>query len=489
MTLATSSFSEYYEYTDKNGEIIFTDDLGSIPENQRSKVKEFKEQKHSPPFTPPKNTNTTNTPDTGLNNQKSKVETALQKFDSAIRTILELRKNQPEEFVKQYEVALSEHEKLGIGYADDPHSNLMIKNVAYGYLNLGDFFRFNLRLPRKAVASYQKSAELSDKMNDPGSFFTEVRLADNYQFNLRDKANAIKYYRRALAHLSANSEKQRGVDPFSWWKLWLEHEIQYITTGQPFSAAIDRETLGAFPMTAMVFMADIMNRGMIQFDTGIYLNESPITDGVDSNLNRNIVFQKLQKLPVSHLTLGATIYAIPYLPTPESILIYLESQDPGRYWSASILCSAVLYKMLDPPELSKVRSLLFPGTSGASSLLQVAADQFQKRSGVHCAVEPDKRFASPEKTWEYLINSLKQGNAEAALSCLTPRLKEKFRGLFSKMPSDEMNQMAKSFSGFSRTKDSGSMNEYVVLRHVGGRDMMGFIYFINSSGEWKIDEM
>jgi hypothetical protein len=490
MMLAVPAYSTYYQYTDKNGDVTFTDDLGSIPEDQRSKVKESKEQKRPTPTIRPKNFNTL---DPRLGNQESKVAIALQKYNSALRKVLELRKSQPAEFVNQMEAALSELEKRSKEYKDDPDSKMMIKDLISGYISLGDFVRFNLHSPDKAVLFYRKSAEWSEK--DPGSMLTDIRLADTYQFDLKDKGNAIKYYRRALADLSAFPGKKREEDDLftAWWKKWLEHEIQYLTTGKPFSGAIDREALGTFPSAVMIFMANFYGGGMVEFDTEDPMIKGPMTDTLDPKLDRNTLSQNLKKLPLSHFTLGATTYALSYLPTPESILTYLESQDPARYWSTSILCSAVLYKVAGSPELLKARSFLFPGAStapfDAGSPLQVAADQFQKRSGVHCAVEPDKRFDSPEKTWEYLMTSLKQGNVEAALSCLTPPLKGKFKGLFSKMSSSEMNQMAKSFSGFEKTKDLGGMNEYVVLRHAGGRDMGGFIYFINSFGEWKIDEM
>lgn len=496
-TFTISARGEYYKYTDKNGDILFTDDLSKIPENQRAKVKEFKERKQLPQTTTPENASPPKARDTPLKNQKSKAEIALQKLELTNRKILDLRKTQPEEFVKQYGAALSEFEKLSVEYVDDPHLNDLIKNVGLGYLLLGDFVRFNLRSSDKATLFYQKSAELSQKTNDPGSIVLELRLADLYQFDFKDKANAIKYYRRALASRPAGPAKQQELDSLTdWWGKWIEYEIKYLETGQPFAGTMDREALEAFPMAVMVLAGNINFVGVAQFDAGVYSNEGLMKGQINPNLNQNTVFQKLQKLPTSHFALSATIYAISYLPTPESILTYMESQDPGHYWSASILCSAALYRTAGPSESSKARSFLFPGAATAPStpllsLVQMAADLFQKRSGVRCAVAPDQRFASPEKTWEYLMSSLEQGDVETALSSFTPSLKEKRKSLFSKMSSNQMNKLAKSFSGFAKTKNSGDgdLREYVVLRRADDKDMLGFIYFTNIFGEWKINEM
>lgn len=40
----TQAHAEFYKYVDENGNVVFTDNIGNIPENQRSKVKALKEQ-------------------------------------------------------------------------------------------------------------------------------------------------------------------------------------------------------------------------------------------------------------------------------------------------------------------------------------------------------------------------------------------------------------------------------------------------------------
>jgi len=46
--LATSAFGEYYQYTDENGSVRFTDDLYQVPEAQRSSLKTFESEKSLP---------------------------------------------------------------------------------------------------------------------------------------------------------------------------------------------------------------------------------------------------------------------------------------------------------------------------------------------------------------------------------------------------------------------------------------------------------
>ena len=45
--LATSVFAEFYQYTDQDGVLRFTDDLAQVPEDQRSKAKKYLEPDNS----------------------------------------------------------------------------------------------------------------------------------------------------------------------------------------------------------------------------------------------------------------------------------------------------------------------------------------------------------------------------------------------------------------------------------------------------------
>ena len=57
LALLTQSNAEYYRYIDENGNVVFTDNPGNIAENQRSKVKTFKEQQDAPSKSDEKNIN------------------------------------------------------------------------------------------------------------------------------------------------------------------------------------------------------------------------------------------------------------------------------------------------------------------------------------------------------------------------------------------------------------------------------------------------
>ncbi len=54
--LASYAGAEFYRYTDRDGNVRFTDDLGMIPEDQRPGVKEYQAYEAAPASDPAKNT-------------------------------------------------------------------------------------------------------------------------------------------------------------------------------------------------------------------------------------------------------------------------------------------------------------------------------------------------------------------------------------------------------------------------------------------------
>jgi hypothetical protein len=322
-----------------------------------------------------------------------------------------------------------------------------------------------------------------------------VRLADTYQYDLKDTAKAIASYQSALDLLSASHLQGFLENPFKgdWWRNWLTVEIDYLRTGRPFSGVIDRESVAGLYLAALIMQRSTVQQ--VNFDTGLTLDRGTGSYTADPGLDpKMVVLEKLQQLPHSHLVLSSTIQALSYLPTPESIVAYLESQDPGRYWSAAILGLAIFQDSLSAYVSEREPlPLLLPGAadkeSGRTSPWRLAAEQFQKKTGVHFDLGPDTQFASPEKTWEYFLRSLQEGNTQAVFSCMTPVMEARFQSLSSRLSPEEMKQMAQSFSKFSLQEDMGKRREYTVARKKGDKTSVGFIYFINNLGEWKIQDM
>lgn len=97
----------------------------------------------------------------------------------------------------------------------------------------------------------------------------------------------------------------------------------------------------------------------------------------------------------------------------------------------------------------------------------------------------DPRFASPQKTWTHFIASLKTGDKQAVIDCFTAE--SQFRDWFHSMSEMNMKAMAESVKAVQFTDKVGeSFYEAVISKQDGSA---GFVYFVDSDGEWKIDSM
>jgi hypothetical protein len=111
-------------------------------------------------------------------------------------------------------------------------------------------------------------------------------------------------------------------------------------------------------------------------------------------------------------------------------------------------------------------------------------DEFAKGSG-SAAIDPE--LATPEKTWNHYLASLRQGDRRAAIDCLTSTARDKFRPVLQQFTPEQMRGMADAVQSFTLTGTKfGNMAEAAVAMKSGAG---GLVYFVNMNGEWRINEM
>lgn len=100
---------------------------------------------------------------------------------------------------------------------------------------------------------------------------------------------------------------------------------------------------------------------------------------------------------------------------------------------------------------------------------------------------PNPNLANPELTWKHFMGSLRTGDRDAALSCLTSTARSKFRGLIKTESEDFLRSMAESIKTFQITMQISDDLVEGFAAHQNGKG--GMIYFQNKNGEWRISEM
>jgi len=383
------------------------------------------------------------------------------------------REARPERFVRDYDDYLKRVALLAEKYRNSVYADGLRSEVASGYLMLANFTRFTLKHPSEAV-EYQSKSKQALPAGSGSDYMSDLSAADLLQYDLADRGKALEAYRRAADKLRAAK-----VDRSEWLARAVTHEIEYLEHGKVFSGSLTTEDLQQF--FGVVFLAAAGAFG----DPDLGLPQ--LRPGSMSAAQRKALETRLEELAPSHLNFVRAVPLLSQLSSEQSVQRFLRKHDPGGYWSAS-LALLVLH-----PETVGERGaeVLFPGLksdAAQATALAAAARAVVKRGGISFQA-PDGRRATPEMTWQLLLNSLRAGDAVTTLACFTPEMRAKLAPLFNKMALAAMREMADSFTAFALQEGDGEMREAVLVRKLGEKTTVGFAYFVRHAGEWKIDQM
>lgn len=200
-------------------------------------------------------------------------------------------------------------------------------NVAIAYGRLGAVVRFRMRDPARAVPLLEKAAKGRD-------LYGQIALADTYQLELRDKANALRVYQLALR---TASEVVKRYTPYArpgdamneFWKAWLAEEVAFLRTGTPFHGRVPEKVIGGFWEVTWVWA----RVAVYDFPDWAQVPES-----------RADLAARLAAVPASRLALLMTLRSISTLPNADGILRELARNDPSGYWTAIALGTVAFHE-------------------------------------------------------------------------------------------------------------------------------------------------
>jgi tetratricopeptide (TPR) repeat protein len=304
-------------------------------------------------------------------------------------------RSEPRRYVEEQAKYLAAVEAIAAEF----HADDIDYTVAGEYSALGVFARFQAHDAALAIRFLEKGAKGRAALG-------QIALADTYEFELRDKAAAIRAYQAAL---DTASQSMPGITPYSiagqaqneFWKGWFNAEIEYLKTGQPFRGRIPEGAISGFwsllPIwynngTGVVPGWPAVNRSVVisaPAYSGVGLNprgtqapDWPSIGNVYAATSMSDVPQKLAALPASRLTLFVTLKHISAMNDPALILKELARQDPSGYWTTIILGTVAFHEAhgRDGALADGVADAL-PGMAapGRPNALARAADQYLKR--------------------------------------------------------------------------------------------------------------
>jgi hypothetical protein len=108
-----------------------------------------------------------------------------------------------------------------------------------------------------------------------------------------------------------------------------------------------------------------------------------------------------------------------------------------------------------------------------------------RKRGAELIIGPDKRFSSPEKTWETLRNGLIEGNIDVVTECYVPG-EWKNRKAFTFLGKEKMKEIGEKMGNIGKIIASEQEAKYRIRRMEEGKEITYYIYFHNFDGEWKM---
>ena len=237
------------------------------------------------------------------------------------------RDAQPQRYADALQAHVNGLTVLASEYRDLPAVRGVNDEIANTWINLGNFTRFRLRDPRRALEQYA-SAERA------GNGVAIFLQADTWQFSLRDKARAIAEYRRNLEKLGAMAPATNRDEAafIEWARRWLRHQVAYLEKGTTFSGAIGRDDAAGVGL--FVFLGTAAANPQDDPAGLLPLYEKLWNPGRGA-IDKAEVARQLDALPASNWLLMRTAGLIAHLPDARSVLAYLARNDPAGYASAS----------------------------------------------------------------------------------------------------------------------------------------------------------
>jgi hypothetical protein len=150
----------------------------------------------------------------------------------------------------------------------------------------------------------------------------------------------------------------------------------------------------------------------------------------------------------------------------------LPATQPGRHPA----------RPASPPPKPRV---IYRPPASAPRLVEGGPSGDHDRPGPRPAAGPvDPRFASPERTWQTFGAALREGDREAARSCIAPAA---LASLGPRIDSPGSEGLAGLADASARVKAEGDVGPYWSLRISRSHERPRWVFFVRTeSGEWKI---
>jgi hypothetical protein len=358
------------------------------------------------------------------------------------------------------------------------------KDLKNGTINFSDLYKkhfllahiyaWRLNKPEVALLKYHEVNELRERFKEINKFppFEFLYIAEIYE-KKNDLPKVREYYQNLLKELTAFQDRESddvsiimAEDLVKFVKYQIDSLGLKAGTAKDYKPLLKRLKLsGQFSYSIAPYLS-IFLVPTAEYDFSVvertdlsnYIRQSP-TDLASMILNYSLV-------------INASAGSVDE--SPEKVMEAWLSKYPESYYSLQL--RYLFYK--------------FHKESGQPKKAEKLLKELEKianKRGMELIIGPDKRFSSPEKTWETYRNALIAGDVNLAMECYLPG-RWQHRKVFTLLGKEKMREIGKRTGRIQRISAGEKEAEYEIIRKENGKEYSYGIYFHNIDGEWKMRE-
>lgn len=343
------------------------------------------------------------------------------------------------------------------------------------HLFLAYIYSWKLNKTDEALKQYQKSTEVRLSSNAvkkllPIEF---LYIAEIYE-GRKDFSRAREYYQNLLKELIA-VQVQENDDVVIIMNDELIRFVKYQIDGinlknhpsEKFKPLLPRlkfaSSLTALPALQILTMALIP---AAEYDLSIAMKTDIVDYIRQSQTNLSSIILNYS------LILNASASSVTES-SEKAMEVYI-SKYPESYFSLSL--GHVFYRFYKKN-----------GQDEKAKKLQKDLYKIAEKRGIELITAPDKRFFSPEETWNVYRKALIDGDIDTAMECYIPGRKG-HKKAFSFLNKGKTREIGEKMGDIERITGNEQNAKYRIKRVENGKEITYYIYFYNIDGEWKMAE-
>lgn len=343
------------------------------------------------------------------------------------------------------------------------------------HLLLAYVYSWKLNKTDEALKQYQRSTELRQSSNMikkllPIEF---LYIAEIYE-GRKDFSRAREYYQNLLKELIAVQEQENDdvvIIMNDELIRFVKYQIDGIDlknlTSEKFKPLLPRlkftSSLTVLPALQILTMALIP---AAEYDLSIAMKTDIVDYIKQSQTNLSSIILNYS------LILNASASSV--TESSEKAMEAYISKYPESYFSLSL--GYVFYRFYKEN-----------GQDEKAKKLQKDLYKIAKKRGVELITAPDKRFFSPEETWNVYRKALIEGDIDTAMECYIPGRKG-HKKAFSFLNKGKTREIGEKMGDIERITGNEQNAKYRIKRVENGKEITYYIYFYNIDGEWKMAE-